>query len=769
MKKKPGEELSVPTRRQASQVARMIGCSGAHQLDDGTWMPCSTHEQLSERIGKGETKSLKPRKRRKRKGNKPVDGYERLLERGVTGIETLEGGGLVSAQISAKAARKARRDRLAATPSLLRERIRGSQRNRAGSAASTSAGRGVAIDESTLASLKNKVKEHNQKVKDKESWRRASVGQLKAVYRRGAGAFSVSHRPGMTRGQWAMGRVNAFLLILSSGKPRNARYVGDNDLLPKGHPWKKTIGSKSVEVKRLRIGRLGGGGGGPLRRLRRGGRGPDPDAVDADGDGTVEDGTPFERPARARRAVQGARNLVSRVTLKPTARKRKRHEQLNMSGILGRVTNPDDGFTFRMNGMNDAKSGWAIARNGQGIAIPASAMYDKNGNVTDEGRRLFLAFVDRFGKDLFGENDKPGVTVHVGGWHNPDTGMIHFDVTDVYDKKDFSLEQAMRIGKKEKQISIADLDEIQKALQSGNWGAHQTTIKTGGDGGDVVDLEDFEPELAKLDKLYGPISRPSLQERVEQGPENVSMLLAQPIKELGDKHGVQKDWQGIVALSPDRRQEIADFYNAAEEITAEEASGEIKQAYKALTDEIDQQYEMLVKELGIEVEFVDYDPYPDFMEMRKDYVENKRMKIMKTSATGSHPLMTDEQNDKFRAVHDAFGHLATGRGFDRHGEEAAYQAHSTMFSPEAQKALASETRGQNNTLIVNGDFPPQKLVILPEDLMKSLFVMAIMMFKAMQDLSKKARIDSDRDNAYTATNSHHVSGGRVLRSADKVK
>jgi hypothetical protein len=171
---------------------------------------------------------------------------------------------------------------------------------------------------------------------------------------------------------------------------------------------------------------------------------------------------------------------------------------------------------------------------------------------------------------------------------------------------------------------------------------------------------------------------------------------------------------------------------------------------------------MLVNELGIKIEFVDDDPYSDFMEMRKDFIENRRLKIMKTEATGSHPLMTDEQNDKFRAVHDAFGHLATGRGFDRHGEEAAYQAHGTMFSDDAKKALASETRGQNNTLIVNGDFPPQKLVILPDNLIKSLFVMASLMFKAMKDLSKKARIDSDRDNSYTATNSHHVSNGRVI-------
>ena len=34
---------------------------------------------------------------------------------------------------------------------------------------------------------------------------------LKAVYRRGAGAYSTSHAPKMSRDGWAMARVNAFL------------------------------------------------------------------------------------------------------------------------------------------------------------------------------------------------------------------------------------------------------------------------------------------------------------------------------------------------------------------------------------------------------------------------------------------------------------------------------------------------------------------------------------------------------------------------------
>ena len=59
---------------------------------------------------------------------------------------------------------------------------------------------------------------------------------MKAVYRRGAGAFSTSHRPDQNRNSWAMARVNAFLHLVKTGKPKNSKYTTDNDLLPKMHP-----------------------------------------------------------------------------------------------------------------------------------------------------------------------------------------------------------------------------------------------------------------------------------------------------------------------------------------------------------------------------------------------------------------------------------------------------------------------------------------------------------------------------------------------------
>jgi hypothetical protein len=117
------------------------------------------------------------------------------------------------------------------TPAPRRDRRTGSSRNEPGSAES---GSSVTFSEAVITSLQNKMKNHNEK--NDEASKKATLAALKAVYRRGAGAFSVSHRPGMTRGQWAMARVNAYLLLLRTGSPSNSKYTTDNDLLPKGHP-----------------------------------------------------------------------------------------------------------------------------------------------------------------------------------------------------------------------------------------------------------------------------------------------------------------------------------------------------------------------------------------------------------------------------------------------------------------------------------------------------------------------------------------------------
>ncbi len=127
----------------------------------------------------------------------------------------------------------------ASTPAPPSERIRGSKRNEPGSAATTRGA--IEIDDETEEALRAKVDEHNEKHGDKKG-KRVDIGMLKAVWRKGAGAYSTQHRRRdrsgrrISRPQWSMARVNTFLRLVVSGKPDNPSYVQDNDLLPKDHP-----------------------------------------------------------------------------------------------------------------------------------------------------------------------------------------------------------------------------------------------------------------------------------------------------------------------------------------------------------------------------------------------------------------------------------------------------------------------------------------------------------------------------------------------------
>jgi hypothetical protein len=241
---------------------------------------------------------------------------------------------------------------------------------------------------------------------------------------------------------------------------------------------------------------------------------------------------------------------------------------------------------------------------------------------------------------------------------------------------------------------------------------------------------------------------------VNQG--GVQSMITAPVSFLKDGPA-PRDYASITAIEPERMAQLAAAYDEAER---DDPSAH--EAYAALTQEVDQQYKDLTGRLGVKVDFVASDPYKNVEELRKDLEDNRHIAVLKTDTTldssGAHPYFTNEQNDKFRAVHDAFGHAATGRGFDRNGEEAAYQAHRSMFSDLAGKALATETRSQNSYLITNGEFPEQKVALMPDALIKRL----------RQQLAKaQAKITADDDNLYSQGHSHHTSMGRHLKKPAK--
>jgi hypothetical protein len=172
-----------------------------------------------------------------------------------------------------------------------------------------------------------------------------------------------------------------------------------------------------------------------------------------------------------------------------------------------------------------------------------------------------------------------------------------------------------------------------------------------------------------------------------------------------------------VVVAPAAVAKIADAYDALPFI-----SNDAPAAWRAMAEETARQFEFMTAPtarggLGITVTVEDTDPYDISQQGTRAFFEdvaNGRMRVLSTAVTGSHFFFSDDVNNQFRAVHDVFGHAGTGRGVDRHGEEAAYRKHSGMFSPLARKALATETRGQNHAMIAaGGEFQAQKVAVLP--------------------------------------------------------
>lgn len=173
---------------------------------------------------------------------------------------------------------------------------------------------------------------------------------------------------------------------------------------------------------------------------------------------------------------------------------------------------------------------------------------------------------------------------------------------------------------------------------------------------------------------------------------------------------------------PPFSEERAKFIAAAYDMMSHSPQNkDVKRAYDAMIQETMDQYNSL-KNSGIDFTFMKEgmdDPYAASPALGyQDLVEKGNLYVFPTdfgfgtSAAfdpKTNPLLTkvgkvgDKEdavaNDAFRAVHDVFGHFGSGNPFFRHkGEERAFLEHSRMYSPEAQGAMTSETRGQNSWL-----------------------------------------------------------------------
>jgi len=189
-------------------------------------------------------------------------------------------------------------------------------------------------------------------------------------------------------------------------------------------------------------------------------------------------------------------------------------------------------------------------------------------------------------------------------------------------------------------------------------------------------------------------------------------------RELADQYastrGLKLDHDAKTRVNPEKAGQIAQAYH---EMKHDPHHPKVQAAYGAMIQETLDQFKHL-KNSGLKVSRIEdhhENPYPGgSKDMLHDLHNNNHLWFYPTESgfgskdgeTPDHPLLqpTDEHhegkpllaNDVFRIVHDVFGHGKEGTTFGPHGEENAWEHHMQMYSPLAQKALTSETRGQNS-------------------------------------------------------------------------
>ena len=96
------------------------------------------------------------------------------------------------------------------------DKVRGSRVNKPGSAAGSGK---IVFADSTNKAIRTIIKDSP-----------VSLPTGRAVVRRGFGAYSTSHRPGVSRSAWGLARLKQFVRK-AKGLPVKRAYVQDDDLL----------------------------------------------------------------------------------------------------------------------------------------------------------------------------------------------------------------------------------------------------------------------------------------------------------------------------------------------------------------------------------------------------------------------------------------------------------------------------------------------------------------------------------------------------------
>ena len=290
---------------------------------------------------------------------------------------------------------------------------------------------------------------------------------------------------------------------------------------------------------------------------------------------------------------------------------------------------------------------------------------------------------------------------YLGTWRDPQTGNISLDVSvNISDRA-----EAMRLAEQYNQKAIYDLDA-----------------------GEVVPNPNYDPTRGAEAVAAGTADE--VAEATARVPN--AQVQASARAYAAERGLTLPDTHPYVEVDPVEAKRIADEYAALNPLEAQTPGEQANTrfAYNKAGGEVQEQWDWATQRDGMTFEpwTQEGQPYAGAQEMRDDVLNNKHLYFF-TGGT-EHPLWGEATrdatgltlNDKFRAVHDYFGHAQEGMNFGPRGEENAWIIHSQMFSDAAQAAITTETRGQNSVVNFANDairgggapvvFPEQKAALM---------------------------------------------------------
>lgn len=176
-----------------------------------------------------------------------------------------------------------------------------------------------------------------------------------------------------------------------------------------------------------------------------------------------------------------------------------------------------------------------------------------------------------------------------------------------------------------------------------------------------------------------------------------------PPSSLAKQSAIARTHELAITDDPAYKTAVFDAYartmpDVLEQAGAKDYDDLMEKAYRQLAKETDAQFQALPFNFSYHR---GEGNYSGTREMLEDIHGNKHMYVYQGGDPHDFLNRVDDvtglnENEKFRAVHDAMGHAIYGNEFGPLGEEKAWAIHQQMYSPLARLAMTAETRGQNS-------------------------------------------------------------------------